>query len=182
MENIELQKKIESILFWKGEPVKVGKLAEMLGVKEKEVIPAVEALQQSMSDRGLSIIVQDKKVVMTTAPTSSLIIEKLQKEELTKDLSKAALETLSIILYRGPMKRCQIDYIRGVNSQFILRVLLVRGLIEKRSDPKDERAYIYRPTLEMLAHLGLQKLEDLPEFVEVNTDIDTFLTAEQENE
>lgn len=182
MENIELQKKIESILFWKGEPVKTSELAGMLEVKENEIDSVITSLQESMANRGLSIIVHDKKAVMTTAPSSASIIEKLQKEELTKDLSKAALETLSIILYRGPMRRSSIDYIRGVNSQFILRILLVRGLIEKRQDPKDERAFIYRPTLEMLAHLGLQKIEDLPEFTEVNTDIDAFLSIEEENE
>jgi segregation and condensation protein B len=179
MEDIEIQKKIESILFWKGEPVKFSELSTILEIKEKDLVSKLELLKESLKDRGVMIIISDDKVVMSTASCSSEIIEKLQKEELTKDLSKAALETLSIILYRGPLKRSAIDYIRGVNSQFSLRTLLIRGLIEKKIDPKDERVYIYQPSLEVLAHMGISKISDLPGYDEVNSDIENFLTAEE---
>jgi segregation and condensation protein B len=182
MENLELQNKIESILFWKGEPVKFTDLCSILDIKEKDLISALESLSRALNNRGVSIITEDNKVVMTTSSSSSEIIEKLQKEELTKDLSKAALETLSIIVYRGPLKRSQIDYIRGVNSQFSLRTLLIRGLIEKKNDPNDERAYIYKSSLELLSHMSIQKISDLPQYAEVNADIDNFLNSDNEDE
>ena len=69
--------------------------------------------------------------MLGTAPQMSATVETLTKEELMKDLGKAGLETISIILYKGPISRAEIDYIRGVQSNFILRNLLVRGLIEK---------------------------------------------------
>jgi len=173
-----LEKKIESILFWKAEPIKVSELAQILQLKDREINEALKTLQERLSDRGLSLIINDNKVALVTCPEASDIIEKLHKEELTKDLSKATLETLTIVLYRGPMRRSEIDYIRGVNSQFTLRALLVRGLIEKKIDEKDERAYIYSTTIDTLAHLGVSNVEELPDYESVNTDIDTFLESE----
>jgi segregation and condensation protein B len=75
-----------------------------------------------------------------------------------KDLGKAGLETLSIILYQGPISRAEIDYIRGVNSNFILRNLLIRGLIERVENPHDQRSFLYKPTLELISYLGLSKI------------------------
>ena len=178
---MNLEQKIESILFWKGEPMKISDLSKTLEVSEDEINSALENLKNSLVGRGISIIEQDKKIVLVTSPESSEIIEKLQKEELTKDLTKATLETLSIILYRGPIKRAEIDYIRGVNSQFSIRNLLIRGLIDKKTDPKDERAYVYKPSIELLAYMGVEKVEDLPDYESVNNDIDGFLKNSQEN-
>jgi len=175
----ELEKQIESVLFWKAEPLTVSELTKILSAKSSEVAAAIENLKVNLANRGISLITNNDEVYLVTSPESAKLIERLQKEELTKDLSRAALETLSIILYRGPLKRSDIDYIRGVNSQFILRVLLVRGLIDKKIDPKDERAYIYSPTIDTLAHLGVQSVRDLPEYSQVNTDIESFLKLAQ---
>jgi segregation and condensation protein B len=177
-ENLEQQ--IESVLFWKAEPMKFSQLTDIFGVKTSEVEEAIESLKTNLQNRGVSIVTNEKMISLVTAPASSEIIEKLQKEELTKDLSKAALETLSIILYRGPIKRSEIDYIRGVNSQFTLRALLIRGLIEKKTDANDERAYVYSTSLDTLAHMGVSKIEDLPEFESVNSDIEKFMAATEE--
>ena len=103
------------------------------------------------------------------------MIEELCKEELSRDLGKAGLETLSIVLYRGPITRSGIDYIRGVNSTFILRNLLIRGLVEKIPNPNDQRSFLYRATFDLLSHLGIPRVEDLPEYGNTNESIEKFI-------
>jgi segregation and condensation protein B len=180
MENSEKQKQIESVLFWKGEPTKISELAKILNCSEKEISAEIENLKQSLEGRGVVVVETEKEVSLVTAPENSELIQQLQKEELTKDLSKATLETLTIVLYRGPVKRAEIDYIRGVNSQFTLRTLLVRGLIEKKQASDDERAYVYAPSIEALNFLGVSDVKELPEYSEVNSDIENFLNAEED--
>lgn len=177
-----LSSKIESILFWKGEPIKINKLTEILDIKKTEIDSALEELKISLENRGVALIFNDEKVGLVTNPLNSEFIEKIKKEELTKDLSKAALETLSIILYQSPIKRSKIDYIRGVNSQFTLRILLVRGLIEKEVAKDDERTYVYKPSMELLSFMGISNLNELPEFESVKEDIENFMTSSEEAE
>jgi len=107
------------------------------------------------------------------------------KEELNKELSKASLETLSIILYKNGVGRSLIDYIRGVNSSFTLRALSIRGLIEKSIDKEDSRRYIYKPTFELLSFMGVKSVEELPDYELVNKSIETAqenLVSELEND
>jgi len=120
-------------------------------------------------------------VMLGTTKEMSSTIEKLTKEELVRDLGKAGLETLSIVLYQGPISRADIDFIRGVNSQFILRNLLIRGLVERVENPKDARSFLYKTTLSLLAHLGITKIEELPEYSQVRDDIETFKHGQIEN-
>ena len=106
----------------------------------------------------------------------------MQKEELNKELSKASLETLSIILYKNGVSRAEIDYIRGVNSSFTLRALSVRGLIEKTIDTKDNRRYIYKPSFDTLSFMGIKSAEELPDYREVNNSIQVAAkNLEEEN-
>ena len=104
------------------------------------------------------------------------------KEELSRDIGKAGLETLSIIIYRGPISRREIDYIRGVNSTFIIRNLLIRGLVEKVQAEKDQRSFLYKPTLELLSFLGVRNFEELPDYAAVRVELEKFMTAEQTEE
>lgn len=180
MTQLPLESHIEALLFYKAEPVSFKKLAEMLKVEEVAIEPAINVLAQQLQNRGLSLIIKDASVALVTNPLVSESIKQLQKEELSKNLSKAALETLTIVLYRGPIRRSEIDHIRGVNSQFSIRLLLVRGLIEKVSDPKDERSYLYKPSFELLAYLGLQKTEDIQDYTKVNSEIQSFMSSDQE--
>jgi len=106
-----------------------------------------------------------------TNPELSHLIEYLQKEELNKELSKASLETLSIVLYKNGATRADIDYIRGVNSSFTLRALSIRGLVEKTTDPKDARRYIYKPTFDLLSYMGVKNMTELPEYVETSQNL-----------
>ena len=124
---------------------------------------------------------KDEHIALRSAPEHSEVLSELHKEELSKDLGKAGLETLSIILYHSPITRTGVDYIRGVNSTFIMRNLLVRGLIEKISNPKDARSFLYYPTFSLLSFLGIPDVNGLPEYKEVREEIKQF-KKEQENE
>lgn len=177
---MDLPQKIEAILFWKAEPVPLKKLASLLGADLKAVKEGLDALEQSLKGRGIALVRTDDEAMLGTARELSPLIEQMTKDELTRDLGKAGLETLSIILYQGPISRADIDYIRGVNSQFILRSLLIRGLVERVDNPDDARSFLYKPTLDLLAHLGISKIEDLPEYAQVRNDIAAFTCPPQQ--
>ena len=179
---MNLSAKIEAILFWKAEPVSLKKLASLLNVKAEQVKEGLIELEKNLSGRGVTLVQTDEDVMLGTAKELSLLIEQLTKDELTRDLGKAGLETLSVILYQGPISRADIDYIRGVNSQFILRALLIRGLVERVENPADARSFLYKTTLELLSHLGISKVTDLPEYEQVRKDIEAFKLTTNEAE
>ncbi|MFA7315491.1 MAG: SMC-Scp complex subunit ScpB [Candidatus Paceibacterota bacterium] len=170
-----LESKIEGLLFFKGEEISVKKLAELFSVSVSEVDQALGRLSDSYVNRGLVLVRNGEMVVLGVSGELSPLIESIRKEELTKELSKAALETLSIILYKNGVTRSEVDYIRGVNSSFIIRNLLVRGLIEKMIDPKDTRRILYRPTTETLAYMGVSTISDLPNYEEVSKSLTNTL-------
>jgi segregation and condensation protein B len=168
---MNLESKIEGILFWKGESMSRKRLSEILKVEEVVINESLEKLKENLKERGMVLMENGQDVMFGTAPELASLIENLQKEELNKELSKASLETLSVILYKNGVSRAEIDYIRGVNSSFTLRALSVRGLIEKTADPKDNRRYIYRPSFELLSFMGIKSIEELPDYSEVNNSI-----------
>ncbi|MBI3632307.1 MAG: SMC-Scp complex subunit ScpB [Candidatus Vogelbacteria bacterium] len=163
---MNLDAKIESILFYKNEPVKIRSLSKILTVSEQEISQAVERLKIRLIG-GIVIMTKDDEVVLSTNPEASDLIEKLIKDSLNSELGKAALDTLTIILYYGPITKAEIDNIRGVNSGFILRNLLVRGLIDRIQNDRDQRSFLYRPTFELLAYLGIKEVGELPEYDEL---------------
>ncbi len=169
---MNLEQKIEAILFWKGEPMTRKKLSEILGVGQIEINEGIEKLKEILNNRGVIVIEKDNEITLGTSPEISELIENLQKEELNRELSKASLETLSILLYKNGTTRAEIDYIRGVNSSFILRALSIRGLVEKIVDPKDSRRFIYKPSFDLLSFLGIKSIEELPEFNDINKSIE----------
>lgn len=159
-----LESKIEAILLFKNEPISFGEFSKMLDVSAEKIKEAVENLEKVYAERGIVIISSGDEISFGTHPDMSGLIEKLQKEELSREIGRAGLETLSIILYKGPISRKEIDYIRGVNSGFIVRNLLIRGLIERSESEAGERSFSYKPTLELLRYLGIKKIQELPEF------------------
>lgn len=160
----ELIKKIEAILFYMAEPVEVSFLAKTLDVSKEEILNTVILLTQSLEDRGIKLVNLNNEISLVTSPEFGEVIEKIIKEERERDLGRAGIETLSIIAYKGPVGKKEIEYIRGVNSQYALRSLLLRGLIEKKQSIEDERMMVYSITLDTLRHLGIQKISDLPEW------------------
>jgi segregation and condensation protein B len=171
---LTLDSQIEAVLFLKSEPMTRKVLAKILERNIDEINDALSVLEERLETRGTTLISKEDKVTLATSPEMSDLIESIRKEELSKDLGKAGLETLSIILYRAPITRAEIDYLRGVNSNFILRNLLIRGLIEKVVNPGDQRSYLYKPSLELLSFLGVSKVEDLPEYDSIQEEIKDF--------
>ncbi len=171
---MDLEKKIEAVLFYKAEPMKKTALAEFFSVSGEEIDNALGVLNARLSSGGTRLVITDTSVQLVTAPEMSDVIDVLRKDDLKRDIGKAGAETLAIILYRGPVSRSDIDRVRGVNSTFILRNLLIRGLIERRDNPKDQRSLLYAVTPNLLNHLGVGKREDLPEFAETMNALDAF--------
>lgn len=173
METVSLQSKLEALLFISGESVAETRLAELLGVKKEELKSAVAELGKRYAadaHSGLMLIEHNGRVEMATKKDLTILVESFTKATLQDALSKAALEVLSIIAYRAPIARSEIEAIRGVNCSYTLRALLIRGLIERQGNPEDARGYVYRPSFQFLEHLGLSRLEDLPDFATLSTD------------
>lgn len=181
---MDLDSKIEALLFYKGEAIKIKVLIKLLGTDlpaqtgKDSLENALTVLKEKLSGRGLQLIQKEDEVMLATSPEMSDLIEQIRKDELTKDLGKAGAETLAIVLYKGPITRAEIDYIRGVNSTFILRNLLIRGLVEKVPNPSDQRSYLYKYTLELLSFLGISSIEELPEFDTVQDELIKFEESE----
>lgn len=169
---MDLNAKLEAILFYKGEPVSRKRLCDMLGCDEAGLAEAATALRSSLGGRGIELVESEEGYVLGTASALAPLIETVRREELSRDLGKAGLETLAIVLYKGPISRREIDYIRGVNSAFIVRNLMVRGLVERIEGGGKERGYLYGPTTELLMHMGISRREDLPEYDAVRREID----------
>lgn len=179
---MKLESQIEGILFYKTEPVKKLFLADFFDVTPDELESALLALTENLRNRGLSLLSTDTTVQLVTSPELSELIDVLRTDELSRDIGKAGAETLAIILYRGPLTRGEIDRIRGVNSTFIIRNLLVRGLVERRTNPSDSRSFLYAITPSLLQHLGIEKREDMPEFETIMNSLDAFETEQKEEE
>lgn len=163
--NISVTKQnIQAVLFYLAEPVSFKRLASLFEVEISSIESLVQELKQELSSTGLSLVIHDGEVQLVTHSESHSVIEKIRKDELTKELTKPALETLSIILYKDNVTRGDIDFIRGVNSSFILRNLLMRGLILRKPHPSNARTFIYTGSHELLAYLGVSETKDLPDF------------------
>ncbi|MCF7815696.1 MAG: SMC-Scp complex subunit ScpB [Candidatus Pacebacteria bacterium] len=171
---MDLEMKIEAVLFYKTEPMKKSALAELFSVPIEEIEIALIRLTERLQGHGLQITTTDTSAQLVTSSSMSDLIDMVRKDEVRGEIGKAGAETLSIILYRGPLSRIELDRIRGVNSSFILRNLLIRGLIERRPHPSDSRSYVYASTPELLNHIGISKREELPDFERILNELDTF--------
>ncbi len=170
----QLSSHIEAVLFYEAEPMGVGALAQIFNVDTQEINSALLELETRLQSGGMRLIRLEDSVELVTAPEVAETIEKLRRDDLKRDIGKAGAETLAIILYRGPQSRADIDNVRGVNSSFILRNLLIRGLIERRSNPRDQRSFLYAATPALMAHLGVTKREELPQFEDIMNTLDVF--------
>jgi len=169
--DMDLDKQLEAMLFWRGEPMTLPELCRALKLPSADVRKGLQTFKEKLRGRGLALIQTEDEYALATAPDAHELIERLRKEELARDLGKAALETLSIVLYKEKVSRRDIEYIRGVNSTAILRNLLMRGLIERRQSEEDERVFLYRPTVDLLSLLGIASTEELPEFQNIRTEL-----------
>lgn len=157
---------IEAMLFIHGEPMEIKKITKLLNCSEEEVRISLNGLAEDLknSSRGLFLIFKEDRVQLATKPELAPLVESFVKSEFEESLTPAALETLSLIAYLGPISRAKIDYLRGVNSSYSVRNLLLRGLVERSSDPQRGNVYLYQLSFDLLKHLGISSIKDLPEY------------------
>ncbi len=160
-----LKKQIEALLFLSNKPLSTKKIADLVERSKAEVETVLEVLRQeyNIDSRGLRLIFNADEVQMATAPEVTDIVEKFLKEEQTGEMTRPQLETLTIIAYRGPITKMELEQIRGVNCSLILRNLMIRGLVEETVNKKI-KTIVYQVTLDFIRHLGLTSTKDLPDF------------------
>jgi len=128
---------------------------------------------------GVVLVESGDMVELRAAPEAAAIIENARKEAYNRDIGRAGMEVLAAVLYQGAQSRAQIDFIRGVNSAQILRTLAMRGLVRKIANPNDERQFLYEPTTELLAHLGVSHVSLVPEYESVRAQLGAILVEAQ---
>ncbi|OGY46732.1 MAG: SMC-Scp complex subunit ScpB [Candidatus Buchananbacteria bacterium RIFCSPLOWO2_01_FULL_46_12] len=165
-----LKSKIESLLFISNQPFSVKKLMNLTGEEKEKVNNAVSELiaEYSQADRGVVIQKIDDQIQLATSAENAKLVKDFIKAETTGELTRAALEALTIIAYRGPVSRADIEQIRGVNCAIILRNLLIRGLIASSQD-KRKMQTTYNITFDFLQFLGLKEQSELPDYQKLNS-------------
>ena len=161
---INLQSALEALLFIATGPVTPDQLAEVVNLPAEKVEEELRVMSQIYEEsRGLRIQFHGGRVQLTTAPEVAPLAEKFLGSDVTARLSRAALEALSIVAYRQPVTRPEIDSIRGVNSDGVMKSLLNKGLVQEvgRAEAPG-RPILYGTTAEFLQHFGLDSLQKLP--------------------
>jgi len=167
---LSLEAAVEALLFVADSPVSVGRLAEALQVTPGQVERALDDLEATYAERGLRLQRAGSRVQLITAPQVAPAIERFLGLEVRTHLSQAALETLAIIAYRQPITRPEIETIRGVGSDSVLRTLLRFGLIDEVGRaPTVGHPILYGTTFEFLQYFGLRSLEEMPPLEESPT-------------
>ncbi len=170
--DVALRACMEALLFVSADGIRVSRLANICGADVDDVIRVARDASptaDASAMRGLCMIVHDDTVQMVTCPAQQSAVDTLVQQERDDPLSTAALEVLAIVAYRGPITRADIDAIRGVNCGSSLRRLMMRGLVERVRDTENSRIIRYRVTRDILAHLGVARVEDLPSYAELST-------------
>lgn len=171
---------LEGLLFASASPVTVKQLAKWANVSEAEVLAALEemATLRNTEASGIHVLRSDDKVQLVTSPLVSEAVRVLSKEDLSEELTRPSLEALTIIAYRGPVTKPEIEAVRGVNCSLIIRNLLMRGLIEEKEDGHRLQP-VYTLSTDALRHLGVRGVEELPDYGELhgNAHIDALLAA-----
>jgi len=172
---MELDLHIEGLLFYKASPQKKSSLMKLFGVEESEFAAALDRVRGKLEHGATRLLETETEIQLVTAPELSDFIDTLRRDELSGDIGKAGAETLAIVLYKEPVSRAEIDRIRGVNSAFILRNLMTRGLIARESAGK---SFVFRISPALLEQLGVTNKQELPEFGTIMDQLETF-TATQ---
>lgn len=166
---MSLKAKIESLLFVAGKPLTAKKIAENIKVKEADVNIALKELQTDCANRqaGIQIFYTGQKWQMGTAGENANVIEEFVKEEFTGELTRPQLETLTVIAYRGPITKAELEIIRGVSCGLILRNLSIRGLIDEEYNAARKENF-YRISIDFLRHLNLNSTTSLPNYEQLH--------------
>ena len=160
---LDIPAALEALLFVSAEPVAPSQLAVALDISVSAVEQGLKQLDGELQTRGLRLQRHGGRVQLTTSPEMAEAVERFLGLEATSRLSRAALETLAIVAYQQPVTRPQIDSVRGVNSESMLKSLLNKGLIfESGRTEGPGRPILYSTTPEFLQHFGLSSITELP--------------------
>jgi segregation and condensation protein B len=177
---LELKSLVESLLFVADRPVAVRDLAAAIEVSVEEIEGALQSLNAEYRERGVRLQRKGDEVQLVSAPEAGAQIERFLGLELSGRLSTAALETLSIVAYRQPVTRAQIEAIRGVHSDGVLRALLRRGLIEQIGRASTVgRPNLFGTTFEFLEQFGLRELSELPDWEKMRKALEERIEPEE---
>lgn len=162
---MNIKSQIESLLFISAKPMSARQLANLVGRPVREVEAAGNELAEyyKASKSGVQIIKNGSDYQMASSPENAKLVQEFIKDETTGELTRPSLETLTVIAYRGPISKIDLDRIRGVNCALILRNLLIRGLIEAKSDKKKNEIY-YNVTFNFIRFLGINDIKELPDY------------------
>jgi segregation and condensation protein B len=163
-----LDQTLEAVLFAGAKPFSAKRLAEVSQAEAKDVSDALKVLGERLdaSESGIMLQKNGNDYELVTRPDAAAAIAQVVSEEAQGELSRAALEALTILAYRGPMTRAEIEQIRGVHSSIILRNLMLRGLVEQKDEDRLGQP-VYAVTFEFLNHLGVKGADELPEYAEL---------------
>ncbi len=164
---------IEALLFISGTPLSVKDIQKITGFSTGDIVTSIAELEAEYRQRGsgIQIVEVAEGYQMVTNPEFAEWIRKLKGSTSQTRLSQAALETLAIVAYRQPITKAEIEQLRGVNSEGVIRSLLERRLIRvvgKKDVPG--RPLLYGTTREFLLYFGLKDLSELPTIRELNPD------------
>jgi len=171
MEQTELQRRLEAILFAAGEPVEISRLAASLELDKKDIIAAADALvnELAFARRGIRVIRLDKAYQMVSSGEMADDIARTLETRKPPRLSASQLETLTIVAYYQPATKAMVEQIRGVDSSYSVSALLNKRLIEECGRLNvPGRPILYRTTPAFLRTFGISSLEELPEIERVS--------------
>lgn len=162
---------MHAILFACAKPIKLSLLQKNLGCSQEQLRSAIEDLTASLNTEisGVHLLEHDGALQLVSNPAASEAVEKFLRVEETAPLTRPSLETLTIIAYRGPITKPEIEMIRGVNCSLILRNLLIRGFVNEDQDTQKLQP-VYSVSHEFMRALGLTHISQLPAYQEFATD------------
>ncbi len=165
------ESQLESILFVSSKPLRWKFLTKLLGFEHKELLEDAQKLecQYRQEKSGIELVMNDEEIQMVSAPRNVGVVKAFFRDDLTGELTRPSLETLTIISYRGPITKADLEKIRGVNCSLILHHLLLRGLIVEEENKKIFQTQ-YQVSVDFLKFLGISRIEELPHFLELSND------------
>lgn len=164
----DLARLVEALLFVADEPVSIADLATALGASTEAVQGAIDWLVTQTHLRGMSVARVGMRVQLVTIPEAAAYVERFLGMDRSARLSSAAMETIAVIAYRQPITRAQVEAVRGVNSDAVIRTLRARNLIETVGQLEQAgRPELLGTTFEFLRYFGIESLEQLPRLPEL---------------
>lgn len=171
----EHAKNIEAVLMSEARPLSRNELARLLHVTPAEIESALAELADALAGHGLVLVRNNQEVALSSSPETSSVVEAARKSNFDRELSRAAAETLALILYRPGISKSEIEFVRGVNASYALRLLHMRGLIEEGKRPGDARVSVFNPSTETLLHFGVAQAAAMPDYEAIASELAQLL-------